>query len=277
MPQKIWALALCSFIAISSFAQSDSLIGKVYFDFDQFAITPAAANTLQEFAAGNKNISEIVLIGRTDIRGNLIYNDSLAARRILAVEKYLLEHGLSSSQFSLHTILGKRSPIADDESNNVTRNQLNRMVEIRGKLTATAVKNSPPPKALQEQIKEGKANIILQNLNFEGGRHILLPGSQPVLNEVLDVMKNNPTLEVEIRGHICCGPVNEDGLDIDTNEKLLSRNRAREIYQYLINNGISSSRLSYRGMGASQKIVPEELTEKDRETNRRVEFVIIKR
>ena len=105
----------------------------------------------------------------------------------------------------------------------------------------------------------------------------MLPTSQPMLNEVLEVMKNNPNLQVEIRGHICCAETNEDGLDIDTNENLLSRNRAREIYRYLINNGIGSSRLSYKGMGASEKIVKEELTEKDRETNRRVEFVIIKR
>ncbi|MBU3743944.1 MAG: OmpA family protein [Sediminibacterium sp.] len=277
MLQKFGAFALCCLISLSSFAQSDSLLGKIYFDFDQFAITPAAASTLQDLLSRNKNISDIILIGRTDIRGNLNYNDSLAAHRILAVENYLLEQGFSSSQFSQRTILGKRNPIADEELNISKRNQLNRVVEIRGKLPATTVKNSPPPKALQEQIKEGKSNIILQNLNFEGGRHILLPGSQSVLNEVLEVMKNNPTLEVEIRGHICCGEVNEDGLDIDTGEKLLSRNRAREIYQYLINNGISSSRLAYRGMGASQKIVPEEVSEKDRETNRRVEFVILKR
>lgn len=277
MLQKIGAVALCCLISFSSWAQSDSLLGKIYFDFDQYAITPAAANTLQQLVAGNKNISDIILIGRTDIRGNLIYNDSLAARRILAVENFLLEQGLATSQISQRTILGKRNPIAEEEMNPTRRNQLNRVVEIRGKLPATTTKNAPPPKALQEQIKEGKSNIILQNLNFEGGRHILLSGSLPVLNEVLEVMKNNPTLEVEIRGHICCGEVNEDGLDIDTGEKLLSRNRAREIYQYLFNNGISSSRLSYKGMGASQKIVPEEVSEKDRETNRRVEFVIIKR
>ena len=277
MTQKIWAISLCCLISFHSIAQADSLLGKIYFDFDRYAITPTSAAALQQLVAGNKNISDIILIGRTDIRGNLNYNDSLAARRILAVENYLLEQGIASAQFSQRNIVGKRNPIAEEERNIAIRNQLNRVVEIRGKLPATTVKNSPPPKALQEQIKEGKANIILQNLNFEGGRHILLPGSQPVLNEVLEVMKNNPTLVVEIRGHICCGPVNEDGLDIDTGEKLLSRNRAREIYQYLINNGISSSRLSYKGMGASQKIVPEEETEKDRETNRRVEFVIIKR
>lgn len=277
MTHKIWAISLCCLISFTSIAQADSLLGKIYFDFDRYAITPAAATALQQLVAGNKNISDIILIGRTDIRGNLIYNDSLAARRILAVENYLLEQGIASTQFSQRNILGKRNPIAEEEHNIVIKNQLNRVVEIRGKLPASTVKNSPPPKALQEQIKEGKANIILQNLNFEGGRHILLPGSQPVLNEVLEVMKINPTLEVEIRGHICCAPVNEDGLDIDTGEKLLSRNRAREIYQFLINNGIGSNRLSFKGMGASQKIVPEEETEKDRETNRRVEFVIIKR
>ena len=106
---------------------------------------------------------------------------------------------------------------------------------------------------------------------------MLLPSSLPTLNEVLEVMKNNPNLQVEIRGHICCAETTEDGLDIDTGEKVLSRNRAREIYLFLINNGISSSRLSYTGMGASKKIITEEITDKDRETNRRVEFVIIKR
>jgi outer membrane protein OmpA-like peptidoglycan-associated protein len=90
-------------------------------------------------------------------------------------------------------------------------------------------------------------------------------------------MKNNPGLEVEIRGHICCSAVNEDGLDIDTGERVLSRNRAREIYQYLINNGITANRLSYLGMGGSQKIIAEESSEEDRTTNRRVEFIIIKR
>ena len=149
------------------------------------------------------------------------------------------------------------------------------MVDISGIIQAAV--QATPVKALQEQIKEGKANIILNNLNFEGGRHMLLPSSLPTLNEVLEVMKNNPNLQVEIRGHICCAEITEDGLDIDTGEKVLSRNRAREIYLFLINNGISSSRLSYAGMGASKKIITEEITEKDRETNRRVEFVIIKR
>lgn len=274
---KTLAFVLCSIFSLSVIAQTDSVLGKVYFDFDQWAITPASAASLQQLAANNKNITGITLTGRTDLRGNYVYNDSLAARRVVAVEKYLLELGFDPAQIIKRTALGKRNPIAKQESNTATRNQLNRVVELSGIVTEATATPAPPVKALQEQIKEGKANIILNNLNFEGGRHILLPTSQPMLNEVLEVMKNNPNLQVEIRGHICCAETNEDGLDIDTNENLLSRNRAREIYRYLVNNGIASSQLSYKGMGASEKIVKEELTEKDRETNRRVEFVIIKR
>lgn len=274
---KTLAFVLCSIFSLSVIAQTDSILGKVYFDFDQWAITPASAASLQQLAANNKNITGITLTGRTDLRGNYVYNDSLAARRVVAVEKYLLELGFDPAKIIKRTALGKRNPIAEQESNTATRNQLNRVVELSGIVTEATTTPAPPVKALQEQIKEGKANIILNNLNFEGGRHILLPTSQPMLNEVLEVMKNNPNLQVEIRGHICCAETKEDGLDIDTNENLLSRNRAREIYRYLVNNGIASSQLSYKGMGASEKIVKEELTEKDRETNRRVEFVIIKR
>jgi len=274
---KTLAFVLCSIFSLSVIAQTDSVLGKVYFDFDQWAITPASAASLQQLAANNKNITGITLTGRTDLRGNYVYNDSLAARRVVAVEKYLLELGFDPAQIIKRTALGKRNPIAKQESNTATRNQLNRVVELSGIVTEATATPAPPVKALQEQIKEGKANIILNNLNFEGGRHILLPTSQPMLNEVLEVMKNNPNLQVEIRGHICCAETNEDGLDIDTNENLLSRNRAREIYLFLINYGISSGRLSYTGMGASKKIIAEEITDKDRETNRRVEFVIIKR
>jgi outer membrane protein OmpA-like peptidoglycan-associated protein len=199
--------------------------------------------------------------------------------------------GIPTDRITATTALGKRSPLATEESNLSKRRYLNRVVEIWGTTvrnssepSTTIQRASDPPAApvttavnIQEQIKEGKSNIVLNNLNFEGGRHVLLPSSQPTLQAIVEVMKNNPGLEVEIRGHICCSAVNEDGLDIDTGERVLSRNRAREIYQYLINNGITANRLSYRGMGGSQKIIAEESSEEDRTTNRRVEFIIIKR
>ncbi|MFM9020835.1 MAG: OmpA family protein [Sediminibacterium sp.] len=282
---------LGSLLTITLSAQNDTLIGKVYFNFDQFRLTKNAESNLQQLATVLTEKKGIKLIGRTDDRGSNYYNDTLSLRRISSVASFLQNLGIQSEQIATQSALGKRNPVAIDETNLRKKRELNRMVEIwapiqdrQGLAASEPVLKSDPPVApamtavkIQEQIKEGKSNIVLNNLNFEGGRHILLPSSQPTLLAVVEVMKNNPLLVVEIRGHICCSAVNEDGLDIDTGERLLSRNRAREIYQLLINNGIAADRLSYRGMGGSQKIIAEESSEEDRTTNRRVEFIIIKR
>lgn len=278
-------------LSCSAIAQNDSLIGKVYFYFDQHKLSHDAANYLRTLENQLEQYSSIRLTGRADERGGLAYNDTLSERRIKSVANYLHAMGIPTDRITSKAALGKRSPLATEETNLSKRRYLNRVVEIWG--TPVRHSNEPstlhqrasdPPAApvttavnIQEQIKEGKSNIVLNNLNFEGGRHVLLPSSQPTLQAIVEVMKNNPQLEVEIRGHICCSAVNEDGLDIDTGERVLSRNRAREIYQYLINNGIAANRLSYRGMGGSQKIIAEEASEEDRITNRRVEFIIIKR
>lgn len=291
-PMKYFIPALLgSLLTITLSAQNDTLIGKVYFNFDQFRLTKNAESNLQQLATVLTEKKGIKLIGRTDDRGSNYYNDTLSLRRISSVASFLQNLGIQSEQIATQSALGKRNPVAIDETNLRKKRELNRMVEIwapiqdrQGLAASEPVLKSDPPVApamtavkIQEQIKEGKSNIVLNNLNFEGGRHILLPSSQPTLLAVVEVMKNNPQLVVEIRGHICCSAVNEDGLDIDTGERLLSRNRAREIYQLLINNGIAADRLSYRGMGGSQKIIAEESSEEDRTTNRRVEFIIIKR
>ncbi len=278
-------------LTISLPAQNDSLIGRIYFNFDQSLLTKTSESKLKEIAKVLTLKKVIQLIGRTDDRGNDFYNDALSSQRISSVVAFLQSSGIHSDQIATTSARGKRNPVAIDEPNLQKRRALNRVVEIwapaqedKGSSGSETTTKSDPPiapaataKKIQEQIEEGKSNIVLKNLNFEGGRHILLPSSQTTLQAVVEVMKNNPQLVVEIRGHICCSAVDEDGLDIDTGERLLSRNRAREIYQYLINNGIAADRLSYRGMGGSQKIIAEETSEEDRTTNRRVEFIIIKR
>jgi outer membrane protein OmpA-like peptidoglycan-associated protein len=85
-----------------------------------------------------------------------------------------------------------------------------------------------------------------------------------------------PHLEIEIHGYICCTNNNEDGLDLGTGTPNLSENRAKAVYDFLIQMGISPQRLSYKGFGSSKKLV-QEVTEEDRITNRRVEIKIVKK
>ena len=121
------------------------------------------------------------------------------------------------------------------------------------------------------------SNIILKNLNFVGGKHLLLEASVPIVAELLKVLKDNPTLEIEIQGHVCCAMGVEDGLDIETGTYNLSENRARAVYEYLIDKGIAASRLSYKGFGHRYPLVYPEDTEAKKSMNRRVEIKILKK
>ena len=133
---------------------------------------------------------------------------------------------------------------------------------------------SPSPtlrEFFRDSAQTGKS-FVLRNLNFEAGRHVLLPYSDTVLKDLLQIMLDSPSLKIQIRGHVCCIAPVLDGLDSDTRTEDLSVRRARFVYDYLIQGGVRASRMSYRGFGASQKLYPQERNEQEEEWNRRVEI-----
>lgn len=262
----------------------------INFDFDKYHITPAAKQILDSFIQTKPvtSIQKINLYGHCDAIGNHAYNDQLSINRVNAVKQYLLENSIHDNVIDTLNGFGKRLPLNNNSGEQ--ERFINRRVEIiiqrKTEMESLSKDVKPDPAGKQEQtltekIKDSTTktgtNIILKNMNFYGGRHILLPQSVPTLTELLNVLKENPTLEIEIQGHICCTPGPEDGLDIDTNTPNLSVNRARAIYEHLISNGIEKQRLSYRGFGHRRPLVYPEHTEERRTTNRRVEIKIIKK
>ncbi|MCB0737303.1 MAG: OmpA family protein [Bacteroidetes bacterium] len=125
-----------------------------------------------------------------------------------------------------------------------------------------------------DTVKTGQ-NLKLPNLNFYPGRHIPLPASQSVLKQLLVTMQANPKLKIDIEGHICCERKTADGYDMGTGEYKLSENRAKFVYQYLVQGGIDPKRMNYKGFGRTRPIHLIEMNEIHREQNRRVEIVII--
>jgi outer membrane protein OmpA-like peptidoglycan-associated protein len=90
-------------------------------------------------------------------------------------------------------------------------------------------------------------------------------------------MRRFPTLTIAIEGHICC--IRGDG-DVTTTKGIpnLSQARAREVYNYLVANGISPKRLSYVGFGHRFPIFPfPEKDDDEKKANRRVEIRIVTR
>jgi outer membrane protein OmpA-like peptidoglycan-associated protein len=117
-----------------------------------------------------------------------------------------------------------------------------------------------------KKIKRGEI-VVLKNIFFETAKFDLLPESVSELQRLLELLKKNPTLKIEISGHT-------DSIGSYAYNLELSKNRARSVYNYLIENEIDKSRLSYNGYADTQAIDTNE-TEEGRANNRRTEFKVI--
>lgn len=124
-------------------------------------------------------------------------------------------------------------------------------------------------KNISLQRAEIGSTFILRNIFFEFAKSDLKSESAVELDNLVDYLKRNPTIQIEIGGHTD----NQGGEDYNIK---LSLDRAKSVYSYLINNGISESRLSYKGYGKSSPIASNE-TEEGRAINRRTEFKIVNR
>ncbi len=130
----------------------------------------------------------------------------------------------------------------------------------------------PLPKELvvkeNEVPKEESTPILLKNVFFETGSAKLLDASQQELNRLYSLLKDNPNIFIQINGHTDDVGEEEDNL-------VLSENRAKAVYDYLLKKGIKDDRLSFKGFGETKPIASNE-SEEGRQQNRRTEFVILK-
>lgn len=252
----------------------------MHFEFNKSDITSEAAARLDSLvnAPLSKNIRQITLTGHCDFIGSYAYNDSLSKARIDAVKNYLSGKGIPAEVFVKEMAYGERHPLLRDHSD--AARAINRRVELTIEQDAALAKVPDKP-TLSQKIEDSATKtgdtLTLENLNFIGGRHVLLPESYHILQELLDALKKNPVVEIEIQGHVCCTGTLEDGLDIDVGTMDLSVQRAKAIFNYLVENGIEERRLRYRGFGGRYKLFPYENDENERSQNRRVEIKILKK
>ncbi len=108
----------------------------------------------------------------------------------------------------------------------------------------------------------------LDEIYFVGGLAVILDESLPRLKSLRDFLLLNPSIEIEVQGH-----VNDDGNNSFSSQRL-SKKRAKRIVEYLIKSGIESSRLSAIGFGNTKPIFPDPADEDEKEANRRVEIKI---
>lgn len=110
------------------------------------------------------------------------------------------------------------------------------------------------------------ASFVFNNILFVSNSYELPVNGLAELQQLIQILQDNPTLKVEISGHTDNTGNKKDNLT-------LSANRAKAIVDYLITKGIDSLRLSYKGYGDTQPIADNN-TESGRAKNRRTSFTV---
>ena len=116
------------------------------------------------------------------------------------------------------------------------------------------------------KVEPGKV-VLLKNIYFETDGYELEPRSFFELKKLLVLMRKNPTMKIEVRGHT-------DNQGTDEYNLKLSADRAQSVVNFLLYNGIKPYRVKSKGFGETMMISENE-TEEGRQMNRRVEFAIL--
>lgn len=114
---------------------------------------------------------------------------------------------------------------------------------------------------------EVNATIVLNNVFFDVNKFNLKPESQAELDKLVQLLKDNPTLKIQISGHT-------DNAGKPADNLALSNNRSKAVVAYLVQKGIAATRLAARGFGETQPVADNK-TEEGRAKNRRTEMKVL--
>ncbi|TGE29959.1 hypothetical protein E5K02_04425 [Hymenobacter metallicola] len=117
-----------------------------------------------------------------------------------------------------------------------------------------------------EPLRAGRS-IVLNNLFFDTNQFDLKPTSRTELNRLIQFMRQYQEVQVEVSGHT-------DDVGADADNITLSQNRARAVYNYLIEHGVKATRLRYKGYGETKPLAPND-SDAHRQQNRRIELKIL--
>ncbi|MEI8202601.1 MAG: OmpA family protein [Bacteroidota bacterium] len=113
--------------------------------------------------------------------------------------------------------------------------------------------------------------IVLRNIFFDSGKSTLRPESTNELSRLVqlinDISKVKPNVKIEISGHT-------DNVGSESTNQVLSESRAKAVVTYLITQGISASKLTFKGYGSTVPFTKND-SPANRQLNRRTEFKIV--
>lgn len=259
---------------------AQTLTHSTYFDVDISGLTKEEEKALTEFlqATDTLTITGITIQAYCDDRGSKAYNLDLSQRRAQAVAGYITTK-LSAKSRGMGEI-----PLKNNADTTAQRKQ-NRRADITLTYKPMLISEKEAPESVKEKkpqptftgaykkftdtLQKGD-KLLLNNLLFIGSKSVLKKRSEKDLKRLLAFLKQNPSIYFEVQGHVCCiYYYQEDAIDTDSDTADLSVRRAKRVYDYLLQNGITPERMTYKGYGRQFPI------EGGRESdNKRVEILI---
>ena len=252
----------------------------VYFDTDKYILNQKQDSILTGFIQ-KKDVKVNRVSGFCDFRASNAYNYQLGLNRANTILNALPIADKSSiivvskgEEFKQKADLAlNRKVEIEYEVNKIVLESIpTKEIEIVEKPFVEEVVLDEYPTELQKRIINSKVGdkILLNNLNFYVRTAEFYPESVPFLEDLYEVLEKNPKIKIEIQGHICCTP----GRDIEE----FSLRRCIAVYDFLVDYGISSDRMTYVGFDATQPLFPiPEKNEEERKANRRVEIMILEK
>ncbi len=263
-------LIILLFNFVVSFSQNDTLV--IHYDIGEYKLDKnnyqLIINKLQNLPKKGK--IQVDIISSCDYLGSNKQNLELSQNRAFVVKKLIELHK--------NIVISSITYKGIGEINIGNRVKKNSGFQSDRK---TILVFKDETQTILDQMAHAKKGdvFILRNILFEPGSHMLKKESLTTIKRLLKLLKDNPKLEIELAGHVCCGrniKDSLDGYDKDSKNYNLSSNRAKHIYNYLVYKKIDSNRLSHRGYAFLKPLYYPEENDSQKKLNRRVEIKIVK-
>ncbi len=220
--------------------------------------------------------------GHTDRSGNEGTNKVLSKNRAKYVYDYLIRKGVKSSSL-VYKGYGSSKPAYTNKTKDgraanrrIEVKVLEKKVESSDKLVdeEPVEKVDPYENKLKTSLKdlfdkEIGESLLLNHVVFEPNMYTINDTNAVQIDSLAEMLKYNKTIKIEVTGYT-------DKSGIPEKNITLSINRAKAVYERLVEKGIDPERLFYSGCGDENPVAPNTYRW-GRDLNRRIEIVLLEK
>lgn len=238
---------------------------ETFFETDKFDLIKIETVKLNRFISSlpKDKIEDISIYGYCDDRGSDAYNRNLSQQRADAIRAIFVAQGVADSIIKNSDGKGELLLTRLDNAGSEIQRMLNRKAEIIVSLKEPR-EVSPEIEEAEKEIEETKDRykefddepivkgdrFLLKNILFKTNYSYIHGNSYKDLRKIAKYLKDHPEIIFKIQGHVCCIDHGRDGIDLKTGKRNLSEARAKFVYKFLSENGVSKKRMRYEGFGS---------------------------